>query len=101
MSLHQFGAYTDQFGIGPGCFYGQPGLVLMLEVIPIAINICAYLIKSEIRISKSETSTNDQKSNDKNHIKLRPSSIVHRPSRLRRAHFIITFGISCIPQKSS
>jgi len=26
MSLHQFGAYTDQFGIGPGCFMGSPGL---------------------------------------------------------------------------
>jgi len=64
------------------------------RVIPIVINICAYLIKSEIRISKSETSTNDQNSNDKNRIKLRLSSIVHRPSRLRRAHFIITFGIN-------
>jgi hypothetical protein len=31
MSLHQFGAYTDQFGIGPGCFYGQPGLFSILD----------------------------------------------------------------------
>jgi len=69
-------------------------IFLKSDFIPIVINICAYLIKSEIRISKSETSTNDQNSNDRNRIKMRPSSIVHRPSRLRRAHFIITFGIN-------
>jgi uncharacterized alpha/beta hydrolase family protein len=46
-------------------------------VIPIVINICAYLIKSEIRISKSETSTNDQNSNDKSCVS-RLSSIVLR-----------------------
>jgi len=50
---------------------------LKLALIPIVINICAYLIKSEIRISKSETSTNDQNSNDKSCVS-RLSSIVLR-----------------------